>query len=142
MADMRWLKGVVIATAKDKVRIELDTGRKVWATPHFKLSMCEQVLIAWDYTNDCIGTLTTKKRWESLETEQSIREASTIDVFLSPVGDEIDGDLNGSEIPSNKKLRIGIEDDEPTSMIDVFPIPTNEDVDCDPNVGLPYGAFN
>lgn len=134
---MRWLKGVVKETRRTTVRIELETGRKIWATPHFKLDVSEQVLIAWDYTNDCIGIITTKERWNSIETERDkVEGSSMIDVFLSPLDDEFEGDLNGSEVPSNRNLHNRTEESEPTSIVDVFPVPLDEDVDRDDMVEL------
>jgi len=136
VANMRWIKGVVIMTANKAVLIELENGKKEWATPHFKLNIREQVLIAWDYTNDCIGTITTKERWENTETEQDKVEASSmIDVFQSPSDEPFEGDLNDLGEPSNNNF---IDEAEENSMIDVdvFQSPSNEDVDRDDIVEL------
>jgi len=133
---MRWIKGVVCETRRTAVRIELETGRKVWTAPHFKLGIREQVLIAWDYTNDCIGTITTKERWKSTETERDKAEASSmIDVFRSPSNEPFEGNLNDLGEPSNNNF---IDRAEENSMIDVdvFQSPSDEDVDRDDIVEL------
>lgn len=133
---MRWLKGVVIQTSGQNVLVELDTGRRSWATPHFKLSAQEHVLVAWDYTNDCVGIITTKERWTGTETERDRVEASSmIDVSLSPSDEGFEGDINDIGEPSNINFTDETEED---SMIDVdvFQNPSDEDVDCDSIVEL------
>jgi hypothetical protein len=140
---MRWLKGVVCETHKTLIRIELENGRKVWATPHFKLGICEQVLVIWDYTNDCIGIITTKERWTGTETEQDKAEASSmVDDFLSPSDERFEGELDGLEIASNHIFENETEDNS-ISMVDVFPVPSHdEDVDLDSMVELRYDITN
>jgi hypothetical protein len=131
---MRRLKGIVCATADTNsaglVCIELENGRKAWAVPPFRLQMCEHVLIAWDYTNNCIGEITTKKRLETSETEQEKTEAMS-DVFRSPLDEAVEGDVDVVDIPSTNLPNGTEEENEPLSMVDVFPVPYDEGVDCD-----------
>ncbi len=69
---MRFMKGVVIRTSSKRALIGFDTGRHTWATPKFKVSVGERVLVSWDYTNDCIKDITTQDRLDTkAETEVS-----------------------------------------------------------------------
>lgn len=69
---MRFIKGVVVRTSSKRALIRFDTGRHTWATPNFKLSVGEPVLVSWDYTNDCIKDITTQDRLDTkAETEVS-----------------------------------------------------------------------
>jgi len=136
---MRWLKGVVQSTKGPEVLIELDTGRRVWATPPFKLFIQEHILISWDYTNDYVGIITTKERWASTETERDrIEEASMIDVSQNPSDEELEGDLSDLGKPSSTTESTQGDEEESTSMFDVFQNPLGEDVDCDSIVELRY----
>jgi hypothetical protein len=140
---MKWLKGVVtktepfsVRTTSPTVQVELENGRRVWATPHFKLSLCEHVLIAWDYTNSCIGMITTKKRLDQMETERDKVEASSmIDVSRNPSDEVFEENLSDLGESSNSSLT---EKGEEDSMIEieVFQNPTCEDVDRDSIVEL------
>jgi hypothetical protein len=128
---MRWLKGVVIMTAatgfNESVLVELENGRKSWAAPHFKLSLREHVLIAWDYTNDCIGMITTKKRLDQMETERDKAETASMgDVFRNPSDEVLEEDLNDLVDFSSSSFT---EESEEDSMVDVFRNPSSEDVD-------------
>jgi lactam utilization protein B len=133
---MRWLKGVVMQIRDHIVLIELENGRKEWATPHFKLNLRETVLVAWDYTNDCIGIITTKERWESIETEQDKAEIEAVDIFPNPSDESFEGEPDDIEVPSNTVLNDETEENS-ISMVDVFRVPLNdEDVDIDSIVEL------
>lgn len=133
---MRWLKGVVISTSKisSAVEIELDTGQRCWAAPHFKLGIREAVLISWDYTNNRVDTITTKERRAATDTERTRAEASMNEVFQSPSNEELEEDLSDTTETSSKQ-KPG-RDAEYDSMVDVFRNPTGEDVDCDSIVEL------
>lgn len=126
--NMRWLNGVVIDRRHNAVQIELATGRKVWATPDFHVEMRENVLISWDYTNDCIATLTTQKRLDSAETEQEKVEALESEAFRSPSCDEFEGDVSDIVETSSGEPT---EDESNVSEERSFPIPLDEDVDRD-----------
>jgi len=125
---MKWLNGVVMGRKHGLVQIELETGRKVWATPHFNLEMREHVLISWDYTKDCIAILTTKERLERLETEQDRAESEVGEAFRSPSCDESEGDVSDVVETSS-----GQQTTEETYVSEErsFPVPSVEDVDCD-----------
>ena len=129
---MRWLKGVVINTSSinSVVQIELETGRRCWATPHFKLDIHENVLISWDYTNDRVNIITTKERWKHTDTERERIEArmNKIDGFQNPSDEELEGDLSDITETSSKQKPY---EDEENSKCDVFQIPLGEDVDRD-----------
>ena len=142
---MRWLKGVVINTMPSAARsthltieVELETGRRAWATPHFKLNVREAVLVSWDYTNDRIDFITTKERLAAADTEQTqaedlMIENSMIDVFQSPLNEELEGDLSDIIEPSSQQEP---DREEENSMVDVFRSPLGDDVDCDSIVEL------
>ena len=69
---MRFMKGVVVRTRSNQALIGFNTGRHVWTTPNFKVSVGEPVLVSWDYTNDCIKDITTQDRLDTkAETEVS-----------------------------------------------------------------------
>jgi len=74
---VRRLKGVVINKKDGLVQIELETGRCIWATPTFNILIREQILISWDYTHDCIHSITTPARLACEETDEDIAEAET-----------------------------------------------------------------
>lgn len=132
---MRWLKGVVQATSANEVLIELENGKREWTTPNFKLSIREHVMVSWDYTNARIGTITTTERWAHTETIRDIvEERSMIDVFLSPMGEEFEGEVDDPAETSNVIERSN--EDEEMSMVDVFRNPLGEDVGCDDVVDL------
>lgn len=129
---MRWLKGVVLKRVGNLFLIELENGRREWTTPYFKPEIREHVLISWDYTNDCIGTITTKERVESTETIRDKVERSMweviVDVFRIPMNEGLDGDVSDiTEIASKHELNT----EEENSMVDVFQVPLGEDVDSD-----------
>lgn len=133
---MKWLKGVVMLIIDENVHIELENGRKAWATPHFKLNIREHVLVAWDYTNNCIGTVSTAERLKTMPTERYKVEAKMVDVFQSPLGDMSEEELNDVVETSDKEMPTGKD----TQEIDVrsFPNPLGEDegVDRDSMVDL------
>jgi hypothetical protein len=126
---MRWLKGVVIGRKHGLVHIEMETGRKVWATPTFHLAIQEQVLISWDYTEDNIGILTTRERLNSMETDQERAESQPSDVFQSPLGEEFEGDVSDLDVPTDSGNPT--EEESDVSEERSFPIPLDEDVDPD-----------
>lgn len=126
---MRWLKGVVIGRRYGSVQIELETGRKVWATPTFHLEIQEQVLISWDYTNDAIGALTTRERLNSMETPEERAENQISDVFRSPADEEFEGDVTDLDEPSDSGKPTDSESD--VSEERCFPIPLDDEVDFD-----------
>ena len=69
---MRFMKGVVSRMQSNRALIGFNTGRYVWTTPNFKVSVGEPVLVSWDYTNDCIKSITTQDRLDTkAETEAS-----------------------------------------------------------------------
>jgi hypothetical protein len=132
---MRWLKGVVQATSDNNVLIELENGRREWATPPFKLSIREHVLVSWDYTNARIGTITTSERWAHTETIRDImEEKSMIDVFQSPMGEPFEDEADDPAETSNT-FEVSDRDSE-GSMVEVFRVPLGEDVGCDDAVDL------
>ena len=137
---MRRLKGVVLKTKKPEVLIELDTGRRVWTTPPFILTIQDHVLVSWDYTNDCIGTITTQKRLAGTETERDkVELASMFDVFQNPLDEEFEGDMSDTvELSNGYKVAQRKEEDSMIDIIDVFQSPLGEDVDCDSIVELRY----
>lgn len=123
---MRWLKGVVIGRKHGLIQIEMETGRKVWATPPFHIGMKEQVLISWDYTTDNIGILTTKERLDSIETPEERAERQNSEVFQSPLNEESEGDVSDLvEISSGQPT----DDESYVSEERSFPIPLDDDVD-------------
>jgi hypothetical protein len=124
---MRWLKGVVIDRKHGLVRIELETGRKVWATPPFHVGMKEQVLISWDYTTDNISDFTTKERLDAIETEQERAEVALSEVFQSPLDEDVEGDVDDLVETSSGQPT---EEESDVSEERSFPIPLDEDVDC------------
>lgn len=128
---MKWLKGVVMLIIDENVYIELENGRKAWATPRFKVVIREHVLIAWDYTNDCIGTVSTAERLQTMPTERYRVEAKMVDVFQSPLGDTSEEELNDVAETSDKEMPTG----EDTSEVDdrSFPNPLGEDEGVDRN---------
>lgn len=125
---MRWLKGVVIDRKYKLIRIELETGRKVWATPPFHIGMKEQVLISWDYTTDNISVLTTKERLDSVETPEERAERQNSEVFQSPLCGESEGDVTDLLETSSGQAT---EEESYVSEERSFPIPLDEDVDRD-----------
>lgn len=132
---MRWLKGVVISNSliSSAVEIELETGRRCWAAPHFKLEIREAVMISWDYTNDRVGFITTKERLTATNTERAQAETSISEVFQSPLNEELEGDLSDITETSSKQKP---NEEKENSMLDVFRNPLVEDVDCDSVVEL------
>jgi hypothetical protein len=74
---MRFVKGVVIRTSSKRALIGFDTGRHTWATPNFKVSVGERVLVSWDYTNDCIKDITTQDRLDT-KTETEVSEGFSL----------------------------------------------------------------
>jgi hypothetical protein len=123
---MKLLKGVVIARLSGSVQIELETGRKVVAAPPFKVGIREQVLIAWDYTNDCVGSITTAERLAAKETDEERVEVAQSEVFQSPWSEEVEGDLSDLDVPSEVGKPEGEEQESDERS---FPIPMVEDVD-------------
>jgi hypothetical protein len=144
---MRWLKGIVCATADTSsaglICVELENGRKAWAMPPFNVDICDHVLIAWDYTNDCIGTITTKEILAKSETEQEKTEKAMGDVFQSPIDEAVEGDVEDIiDIPSTNLSKGTEEENETLSMVDVFPVPNDDGVDCDSIVELRHDITN
>lgn len=74
---MRFVKGVVVRTSSKRALIGFDTGRHTWATPTFKVSVGEPVLVSWDYTNDCIKDITTQDRLKT-KTETEVSEGFSL----------------------------------------------------------------
>lgn len=88
---MRRLKGVVINKRDGLIQIELETGRRIWATPSFSISIREQILLNWDYTHDCIHSMTTPEKLAHEETEEDIAEAEAGNLVID---NEEGGDNN------------------------------------------------
>jgi len=126
---MRWLKGVVIQTNKLSVRIELETGRRLWATPHFKLQIQEHVLVSWDYTGNRVRHLTTNERLAAEESEMDKTELAESEGFPIPMVEGFEGDVDDLAEPTNDTIvfNVDLEESEERS----FPIPLGEDVDRD-----------
>lgn len=124
---MKWLKGVVILIIDENVYVELENGRKAWATPRFKLSIREHVLVSWDYTNDKIGIITTKERWAQTDTKRTQVEASMVDSFQNPLGEVFEEELTDIVETSNEEMPT----DRETSVVEgrCFPNPLGDEVD-------------
>lgn len=129
---MRWLKGVVMKTNDLSVQIELETGRRFWATPNFKLQIMEQVVVSWDYTRNTVRHLTTNERLAQEESEEDKTELAKSEGFPIPMGEEFEGSVEDlAELTDNiimpNEDTLAIMDSEERS----FPIPLGEDVDRD-----------
>lgn len=74
---MRFMKGVVVRMRSNQALIEFDTGRHIWTTPNFKVSVGEPVLVSWDYTNNCIKGITTQDRLDT-KTETEVFEGFSL----------------------------------------------------------------
>lgn len=126
---MRWLKGVVIDRKHGLIQVELSTGRKVWATPPFKLEMRENVLISWDYTNDRIRHLTTNAKLEKETSEREKAELAMSEVFRNPSDEAFEGDVSDLTEPTGSGNPT--EEESDVSEERSFPIPLDEDVGRD-----------
>ncbi len=123
---MKWLKGVVLNKKDGLIQIELQTGLRIWATPTFHMSIRENILVSWDYTHDCIHSMTTPERLSREETNEDVVEAEggNLDINNKEGGDSDDEEQEGEISLEDFSLPL-VEEDEDEAEVEgeVFSLP-------------------
>ncbi len=127
---MRRLKGVVINKKDGLIQIELETGRRIWATPSFNISIREHILLNWDYTHDCIHSMTTAERLAQEETDEDIAEAEAGNLAIDNKegGDNDVAEEKGEAENEDFSLPL-VEEDEDEAEVEgeVFSTPSDDE---------------
>ncbi len=130
---MRWLKGVVLNKKAGLIQIELDTGRRIWATPSFSTSIREHILVSWDYTHDCIKSITTPEKLAREETDEDIAEAEAGNLAVDDKegGDKGIEEQEGGIINEDFSLPLVEEDEDEArpKQSDVFSTPSDDELE-------------
>jgi hypothetical protein len=136
---MKRLKGVVINKKDGLIEVELETGRRIWTTPSFNISIREQILISWDYTHDCIKSMTTSKRLAQEETDEDRAEAETGNTTLyddkgggAETEEESETKTEGFSLPLVEEDE---DEDEGEVEADVFSTPNGDEFEGEGGAG-------